>query len=167
MDVNEQGQRFSFAYVHAVASVTGYAVDEKRTDDDSVDLTICRRGGAGTARSPKLDLQVKHWRQGSFPPEADTLSYPLKVKNHNELCGDGFQTPRILVVVLDPVEIDDWVHQTDSQLALRHCGYWLSLRERQPSDNEETVTVHLARTQVFSTESLRTLMDISGNGGAP
>jgi hypothetical protein len=107
MDLNEQGQRFSFAYVRAVASVAGYGVNESETDDDSVDLTIAQRGGGGTVRSPKLDLQVKHKR--TVAPLADLIPYPLPVKNYQELRGNDFQVPRILVVVLVPDNVSTWL----------------------------------------------------------
>src|SRR5581483_7510794 len=59
MDLSQKKQEFSNAYVKAVAAVCGYATHQPSVDDDSVDLGIAARGGGGTVRSPKLDLQLK------------------------------------------------------------------------------------------------------------
>ncbi len=104
MNINEQGQRFSFAYVGAVASVAGFGVVEPPTDDDSVDLTVAKRGLGGTVRSPRLDIQAKHQRCDAIP-EGD-LAYPLPIKNYVDLRGADFLVPRILVVVFVPA-VDD------------------------------------------------------------
>jgi len=165
MDLSEQGQRFSFAYVEAVASVAGYSVAEWPTDDDSVDLTLSQRGPGGTVRSPKLDVQVKHKRCDD--DGQDPIGYELKLKNYNELRGSGFQAPRIMVVVLVPPDVDAWVCQTQAQLAMRHCGYWVSLRDAPETDNTTSVTVRIPRDRMFTADELQRLMAIAGNGGAP
>ena len=59
MDLAQQKQEFSKAYVKAIAAAAGYATQEPTVDDDSVDLGVVARGGGGTVRSPRLDLQLK------------------------------------------------------------------------------------------------------------
>jgi len=165
MHIDEQGQRFSFAYVRAVASAAGYAVVEQETDDDSVDLTIAQRGGGGTIRSPRLDLQVKHSRIG--PRQEETIRYAVPIKNYDELRADNFQSPRLLVLVLVPADTTSWVQQTEEQLAMRHCGYWLSLRGMPQVANTRTVTVHFGHDRMFTVAALRELMAVLAEGGAP
>lgn len=75
--------------------------------------------------------------------------------------------PRILVVVLVPENINDWLAQSEQQLAMKHCGYWLSLRGMEPNSNSTTVTVHLPRIQCFSVNALRDMMTRIGEGSAP
>ena len=45
--------------MQAVTAAAGYNVYKPEVDDDSVDLGIAARGGKGTFRSPKLELQLK------------------------------------------------------------------------------------------------------------
>ena len=59
MDLNQQKEQFSIAYVHAVAAVVGLKVFRSDVDDDSVDIGLGQTGGGGTICSPKLDLQLK------------------------------------------------------------------------------------------------------------
>lgn len=39
-----------------------------------------------------------------------------------------YLVPRILVVASLPRDLGDWLQQSEQQLALRHCGYRVSLR---------------------------------------
>jgi hypothetical protein len=75
--------------------------------------------------------------------------------------------PRILVVVRVPEKLDDWLLQSEQELSLRHCGYWMSLRGMPDSTNETSVTVHVPRSQVFSVTALRDLMTRIGEENWP
>lgn len=84
MYITHQQEEFSRAFVHAVASAAGFKVQPGATpDDDSVDLSISARGPFGRVRSPKVDVQAKCWMVE--PGEAESLSYPLKTKNYDDL----------------------------------------------------------------------------------
>lgn len=47
MELNQQKELFSEAYVRAVAAVGGFSVSQPEVDDDSIDLKIVARGGEG------------------------------------------------------------------------------------------------------------------------
>lgn len=83
MDLNEQKQQFSFAFLRAVSAVAGLAISRSDTDDDSIDATLAVRGGAGTIKSPKLDLQLKCTAMS--PPAGDAFNFVLKRKNYDDL----------------------------------------------------------------------------------
>ncbi len=165
MDINQQKEQFSFAYIRAVATVAGYKVTREEVDDDSVDLTISETGGSGTVRSPKLDLQAKCTE--NLNCDNGKILYDLKVKNYNDLRNDNVLVPRILILVIVPPDIEDWLHQSDSELTMYRCGYWVSLRGQSETDNTNTIRVGLPRTQLFSVASLRSIMDTIAGGGAP
>jgi hypothetical protein len=59
MRINQREEQFSRAYVHAVASVAGYALYKPYVDDDSIDCGIAARGDAGIFFSPRVELQLK------------------------------------------------------------------------------------------------------------
>lgn len=165
MDLNQRKEQFSIAYLHAVASVAGYRTAEPNVDDDSVDRVIKARGPHGRRRSPQLDVQLKCTeamisRNGYF-------SFPLPIKNYNDLRGDDFHIPRILVVVFVPDTLESWLEQSEERLLMKHCAYWVSLRDAPETKNETSVTVHLPRIQQFTVESLKSMMRTIGNGGSP
>jgi hypothetical protein len=148
---------FSYAYVRAVACVAGYGVHRPEPDDDSVDLVVSARGPLGSYRSPRLDMQIKCTAQDCLTEQE--VRFPLKRKNYDDLRGEGFLVPRILLVMTVPAAVEDWLSQSEEEMILRHCGYWLSLRDAPASDNTQSVTVNIPRRNVFDVETLRSLME--------
>lgn len=165
VDKSAQQEEFSLAYIRAVATVAGYYTSRPEYDRDSVDLNIAAVGLKKTLRSPKLDLQAKCTYQNVLGP--DTVDFPLPVNNYNDLREVDLTVSRILVVVLVPPEITEWLSQSENELALKRCGYWVSLRGSPDTPNTTTVTINIPRAQVFSPEALRGIMDRVDNGGQP
>lgn len=165
MDLNAQKEQFSRAYVQAVAAVAGYSWSVPSVDDDSIDLTLSARGGGGTTRSPKLDLQLKcHALQ---TPTSTQFSFDLKIKNYDDLRDETIQVPRILIVVLVPDNIVDWLNHTEAELAMRRCGYWSSLRGAAPTTNKNTIAVPMDRSRQLTPQELAQIMQRIGSGGVP
>ena len=165
MTIDDQKEQFSFAYARAVAAVAQVVVNEPTVDDDSVDLSFKKKGGGGKVRSPQLDVQVKCTESANV--HANHVAYPLKLKNHEELRPTNLLVPRILIVVTVPDDLDDWLNHSEKELAMRKCGYWLSLRGEPPTTNDTSVTVHLPRANQFTVAQLRQIMQRIGNGQTP
>jgi len=124
MDENRQKEPFSNAYLRAVVATAGFSMYKPEVDDESVDWRIGARGGGGTTRSPKMELQLKCTSREVL--KDGHVAFPLKVKNYNDFRHTDYQVPRILVVVLVPQDVSAWIAQSEDSLALRPCGYWLS-----------------------------------------
>ena len=62
-----------------MATVAGYTLYQPEVDDDSVDLGVAARGGNGTLRSPRLEIQVK-----CTSTEVLFEQYGLAVRAHAE-----------------------------------------------------------------------------------
>jgi hypothetical protein len=157
MDPNQQLEQLSRAYVRAVAAVAGLAVYEPEVDHDSIDLGLAARGGPGTIRSPRLEIQLKATRQDLL--RDDGIHYPLKLKNYEDLRGSDLLVPRILVLVLVPPEPGDWLSQSEDELVLRRCGYWLSLHEQPPTASTSSVVVVLPSVNLFTVEAVHGIME--------
>jgi hypothetical protein len=156
-----QQEEFGDAYLLAVAGVAGCATSLRRPDDDSIDWTLSCR----LPLRPKLDIQMKTIT--TIAEDADTIQYPLKVKNYNDLIITNILVPRILILVLLPPQIEEWLALSPTALILRRCSYWTSLRGRPTSDNEHTVTVPIPRANMFTVEALCGMMAQINEGGAP
>lgn len=165
MELSLRKEQFSNAFVHAAAAVAGFSTSKPNVDDDSIDWTISQRGGNGAIKSPKLDLQLKCTGAPDFGQ--DHLRFAVSIKNYEDLRAENTQVPRILVVVTVPAELNDWLELNEEVLSLRKCAYWLSLRGHPPTENVETVTVMLPRTQRFDHASLGEMMNRIGDGGVP
>jgi hypothetical protein len=165
LELSSQKEQFSAAYVRAVASAAGYAVSRPEVDEDSVDMTLSARGVAGTLRFPRLDVQLKCTARSLL--RDGFLRFPLKKKNYDELRGEDILVPRILVVVTVPGGVPDWLLQSEEELALRHCGYWLSLREAPERGTGSSVTVQIPRENILSVEALARIMERIADGERP
>ena len=95
------------------------------------------------------------------------VAFPLKIKNYDELRPTDVLVPRILIVVTVPDNLGDWLNHSEQELAMRRCGYWLSLRGEPATTNTTSVTVQLARANQFTVAELGGLMQRIGNGQHP
>ncbi len=157
MNLNEQKEQFSLAYIRAVAAQAGYQITRPELDSDSVDGTLI----ADFGRRPRIDFQAKATSQQIV--QGDNIHFALKIKNYDALRADTL-TPRILIVVLMPKEESQWLTQTHEQLCLRYCGYWISLEGHQEVSNTTSVTVHIPLVNMFNAERLVDLMTKAEKG---
>jgi hypothetical protein len=166
MHITMQQEQFSRAWVRALAAVAGYNITHCEVDDDSIDLGLTgnRRDGVHV-KAPKLEFQLK-CHSGDDESGAH-LSYPLKMKNYDDLRDSEVHVPRILVVCCVPEVVGDWLHEDAQATAMRRCAYWLSLRGFPAVANETTRSVRLPRSQLFDTSTLREIMERIGSGGLP
>lgn len=147
-----QKEQFSIAYVRAVAAVAGVKSDRPETDDDSVDFRFSIKSIAGWPTSPIVEVQLKCTTETGF--REDGIHFPLRRKNYDDLRGERL-VPRYLIVVAVPARVSEWIRQSEEELALRKCGYWLSLINETPRDNAASVTIVIPRQQVFSPNALK------------
>ena len=166
MDLNRQKEQFSVAYAKAVISASGFNVSIFDVDEESVDLIVAAYGMDGSERSPRLEMQLKCTAdQEALKDKA--LHFALKLKNYNDLRETQLRVPKILVVLLVPQDLDEWLSQDEEALLMRRCAYWLSLRGFPETDNTATRTIEIPRSQVFNVEALKRIMRSIGKGGEP
>lgn len=158
MDINIQKEEFSYAYIYAVVSAAGYScqISSRPMDIGGIDVIISGEEQEYSLYPPRLEIQVKSTSTDIIDDKF--VRYPLKLKNYNELRKPKTLVPKILVVVLIPNELSEWVRQSETELCVRRCGYWLSLKGQPETRNTESVTVYLPRTQLFSVDSLKNIM---------
>jgi hypothetical protein len=153
MDENDRKERFSLAYISAIAAHAGYLITEAgAVDKDSIDGLILTAEG----RRPRIEFQAKATADDIV--RGDTLRFELSIKNYNDLRIDVINA-RILIVVLMPADEEQWLEHTEDELRLRRCGYWLSLAGWPATANTSSVTVSIPRAQVFDSAHLRAMMD--------
>lgn len=143
-------ERFSFAYVGAIAYAAGVVIDEPTVDRDSVDVVFTARGQVGPRRSPLFHAQLKCHTGG--PDESGDVVYDLPVKNYHDLIPTNHIVPRILIVVCVPDDIAAHAEWTPEQLLLRRCAYWVHLAGQPVTQNTSTTRVRLNKP--FSPDAL-------------
>lgn len=110
---------------------------------------------------PKIDLQLK--ASIRLADAGNSFSYPLKIKNYNDLRIDT-QTPRLLVVLDLPRERENWLTVSVDELIIRRAAYWKSLRGLPETDNSVSVTISIPKANIFDMNALAELMETSRQG---
>ena len=158
MEINLQKEEFSYAYVRAVATVAG-CVCERTTaplDRLGIDLILTGLKSPQLENFPILYAQVKCTSRDIV--NDDLVRFPLSVKNYNELRRINRYPPIILIVVVVPEKVEDWLQQSEASLCLQYSGYWLSLAGAVATENKDNITVSIPRKNVFTANSLELIM---------
>lgn len=166
MTPEQQKEEISKAYIHAVAARCGFAVAYWSQDHGRIDMTLSAGGvvGSGLKARPKLDLQLKCTGRQDLSGDG-FVSWTLERDHYDDLrrCAT---TPHILVVLLLPADMNDWISHTNDQLILRRCAFWLNLSGMDPRETD-TVTVRVPLTQPFSPDQLAAMMARVSAGAEP
>lgn len=162
MDLSQQKEKFSDAYLQAVAAAAGYSLAKPNTDDDSIDWILQARNAENTSRRPRMEVQLKCSAQKII--KANILRFPLELKNYNDLRDAHVFTPRILIVVTVPEAVEEWLLQNEQEMILRCCAYWVSLHGMPETENKKTVTIELPRNNILTPDALKQMMQQINNG---
>ena len=156
-----QEEALSRAYAQAVAAGAGYATSKRDFDTDGVDLQI----NAGGQMRPSLDFQLKA-TTGIRTLASGELRYDLRIRNY-ELLQIPTQTPRLLLILDLPVEEQNWITVAPDELILRHRAYWVNLighPDKSDADEDSHTAIAVPTPNLFTIESLHTLMEQSRSG---
>ena len=165
MDLALQKEQFSNAYLCAVAAAAGFQSYKPLPDVDKTDWVIAAAGAKGTVRSPKVEVQLKCTSRNVL--RDDHVALPIDIETYDNLRDPAHMIPKILAVILVPEKVQDWLMHSEENLALRHCGYWVSLCGRPESDHVASVIVRIPRSQQLTAEELTGILDRIGAGGTP
>ena len=91
----------------------------------------------------------------------------LKIKNYNDLRVTDILAPRLLIVVVVPDQVTDWLAQSDNEARIKYCGYWQSMRGMGDTQNTSTVSISIPRSHRLDADSLTDLMQRIASGETP
>lgn len=153
MDLSARKEKFSIAYIKAVAAQSDIKVGSWNHDSHSVDGTLRWEDG----RRPMIDFQAKCSSQELI--RSDYVRFPLEKKNYDELRPLGLPAPIFLIVVLVPNDPEEWLRFSDDELCSQSCGYFRSLEGMPPlEEGRQQRTVEIPRQNVFDRDHLTELM---------
>ena len=156
--LNQSKEDFSFAYVRAVAAAADCHVTKRERDFPyGIDGTVFQYNCNGQFPTRGLDFQLKATHQPKL--HSDKFSFELEVSNYESLRTAGPDDPAVLIVVIVPEDVKEWALHSEENLSVRRCGYWRDLRGLPSTENDETIVVHMDRTQVWGVEEVVELMD--------
>ncbi|HKI32336.1 MAG TPA: DUF4365 domain-containing protein [Gemmataceae bacterium] len=158
MTESHQQEGLSRTHVRAVAARAGVICSEPE-QDYGIDMclrSVRRRGRRFFDAGGQVDLQVKSTTRASL---SDThVRFDLKVKNYDDLREAGDNCSRILVVVVLPDDPGQWLVQSEEELLLRHCAYWINLEGYPPTTSTTTVRIPIPRENIFSVEAVKGIL---------
>lgn len=156
---NDIESELSYAYLHAVASNAGTScsVATRSLDGNGIDATITGWGpflDGGYLEEITIHVQLK--ATVSVPAEKNGhLSYFLKDnKRYDDLRAVTISVPRILVVLFLPANSADWLNISPTELIMKKCAYWTSLRGAGDPTNKTGETVYLPTSQIMNNNNL-------------
>lgn len=167
--VQESMEDMSFAYVNALCAYNGYTLDKASRDNDGVDATIiCKEYPCeyedGMEHSPKIDIQLKSSYSRLHRLQDGRLRFIFEVKNYNNLIIETRGTAIILVILHMYEERDRWISQTEEELSIRKCAYWVNLKGMPHSENANQITIDVPDNQLLTRETLKELMIKASKG---
>lgn len=160
MTPEQRQEEISKAYLHAVAAKCGFAVGTWTQDHGGIDATVGAPAsvGAGYLARPKIDIQLKATRQQKLEHD-EHVSWKLDIAHYDSLRAPAI-APHLLVVLLLPADVEQSIEHSAEQLVLRRCAYWTIMTGMDPAPaGQQSTTVHLPKTQLFSPEALTGLME--------
>ncbi|MCC8964554.1 DUF4365 domain-containing protein [Bradyrhizobium sp. Pear76] len=160
--ISHRQDAFSGAYISAICAAAGCGVDAVALDNDKVDYLVRSRVQGKVLNKPQIDIQAKCRMSGMAA--TDPISYTLDLETYDALRDVKVCIPRILVLVLVPDDVQEWIMQSEHALMLRHCAYWVSLKAMPPSANAATQTIHIPRKNFFGAQALQTMMTKIADG---
>ena len=159
----EDLEDLSIAYIQAICAYASIDLDLVRHDGDSTDVVLKKSlyfkeiGRYDT----RIDVQLKATSQ-KLKETLDTVHYPLKMKNYNDLRTVG-STRKFLFVMLLPCNETEWLSQSNEELIMRRCMYWHDLLNAPVSDNSDNIMLPINKGQFVSPGNLlRLLSDVGG-----
>jgi hypothetical protein len=159
LPTSQMQEALSRAYVRAVAARAGL-ICESISPDFGFDLflrSVQKHGKQYWDSGPQLDIQLKSttW----FDLRETEVVSDLEVRAYNLLRQVSRERPPcVLVLFVMPRDESLWLTQSEDELILRHCAYWMSFRGAAPTENETSIRVVIPRGNAFSVEGVQQLL---------
>ncbi len=158
----------SISYLRAIAAQAKVTFQLNNRDEDGkdVDLKQIVETNEGLKFNAEICVQLKATCSKNCYSENDSeITYSLKAKNYNDLCMKGTNSIILCLLIL-PEDCKDWVKQSPDDLILKKSMYWFSPTDKTPTNNSESVTIKIPKTQLFTAEVLKGMMQsVANNGG--
>jgi hypothetical protein len=156
-------------YLHAVAAAAGCALAKPTPDVDGIDWIATHASKEHTV-DPVADVWLQLKATAQWAPTDLTgkpgFSFVLKNKHLTKLNMSPATKVRLLVVMIVPPDVADWVEATEDYFALRHACYWANLEGTAPTGQTQT-TVSVPTQNVFDDRGLCDIMSKIGAGVTP
>ncbi|MEU9890081.1 DUF4365 domain-containing protein [Sphaerisporangium sp. NPDC051011] len=161
-------QTLQIGYLHAVAAAAGCSLQPHNQDYRGIDWDVTHGATSHLSEEAEatLKIQLKATTQYPLPPDGEDFALTLNNRHLTKLNYENPSVPRLLVAMLSPADMAEWLKADHEWTELRRCCYWVNLAGVQPSGKDRT-TVRIPTRQIFDDVALCKIMLRVGAGGRP
>ena len=153
-------------YLHAVAAAAGCALASP-FPDNGIDWHVTHGSTTHTEDDEAtIKVQLKCTYQIPPNPGGGSFSFTLDNDHLRKLAHSRVAVHKILVVMLVPREVGQWLLARPDRMELRHCCYWVNLAGH-PVTGKRRTNVRIPTDQVFDDRALCAIMARVGAGTRP
>ncbi|PSL53286.1 uncharacterized protein DUF4365 [Saccharothrix carnea] len=158
-------EQFSLGFVRMVAAAAGCSIKSHATDYDGVDITITSSAEYERFYSPDFELQLKCTTRQDLLA-SDHLAWRMERKPFLKLVNPKRYNEAFLGVLVIPDDPAKLLELTEDNFTSSSRMYWEhAAKLGSIGDDAESKTVHLPRSNLFTVDALRGIMQRIGEGG--
>jgi hypothetical protein len=135
-----------------------------KVDIERVDYTVRQVAQHLKYTSAQVDVQMKCTSQDVL--KDDGVHWSLSADHYDRLRDTATYNHKILVVLVVPDNIHDWIREEPEYMLMRGKAHWLCL-EGSAAVTTASTTVVLPSANVFNVEQLLGILQRVGDGGKP
>jgi hypothetical protein len=166
---NDRQAELSYAYLHAVASAAGFScsIGSRLEDGRGIDARVGT--GKKLAANSRLedfdiDVQLKSISQKVTENENKISFYFRGLDQYNKLRSEKNGSVKIVVLLILPVDSNEWITVSPSELILKNAAYWATLRGAPASSNSSGETIYFPKENLLTVDALKNLMTLISTG---
>jgi hypothetical protein len=156
-------------YLRAIAAAAGCAIAKPEPDTQGIDWDITHPSAHHTSDPlAQIKIQLKSTTQLAPSLLEGKRDFPITLDNSHlkKLNPSPVTFVRLLVAMIIPGDMAEWVSSNGRALELRHCAYWVNLEGKEVTGLRKT-TVRVPMQNVFDDIGLCRIMRIVGTGETP
>jgi hypothetical protein len=153
-------------YLYAVAAAGGCTLAPPSPDRGTDWVLTHESNSHAVDTEPVIKVQLKSTSRITPDPQGEHFSFPLKTDHFLKLAQAPVTITRLLIVMLVPGDIANWIESAPHHLFVRHRAYWANLVGQQPTGDTQT-TVQIPTRNVFDDVALCNIMRQVGSGVTP
>lgn len=159
-------ETYQVGYLHAVAAAAGCTLAQP-FPDNGIDWHLSHTSGDHAGDDEvTIKVQLKCTYQVPAQPAGPWFSFTLDNDHLRRLARTQVAVHRIIVVMVVPRTVGDWVTTRPDRIELRHRCYWANLAGH-PVTGRQRTNVRIPTSQVFDDRALCAIMTRVGAGGRP
>jgi Domain of unknown function (DUF4365) len=169
MDIETRMESFSYAYIYALASQSGFTFNQepKGIDNIGIDISVKDPTRAFDMPPVQFSAQVKCVRKSKLTRKKDGVFYGIKKKYYDILTKSQPCNTILLFVVVVPDDYNHWINLDESSIMVKHNCYWfcfqhLPLSIHRHEDSKESLK--LLEANLLTPESFPLLMQKIADG---